>query len=52
MIEQGKARPLRGVDDLSEREQQYCALDSWCTLQAYLSIMKKQKELGGGERRR
>ena len=44
LIEQGKAKPLRGVDDLSEREQQYCALDSWCTLQAYLSIMKKQKE--------
>jgi len=40
LIEQGKARPLRGVADLSEREQQYCALDSWCTLQAYLSIVK------------
>ena len=51
LIEQGKARPLRGVDDLSEREQQYCALDSWCTLQAYLSIMKKQKERSGESRR-
>jgi hypothetical protein len=51
LIEQGKARPLRGVNDLSEREQQYCALDSWCTLQAYLSIMKKEKERSGGRRR-
>jgi hypothetical protein len=41
LIEQGKARPLRGVYDLSEREQQYCALDSWCTLQAYLKIKEK-----------
>ena len=41
LIEQGKARPLRGVSDLSEGEQQYCALDSWCTLQAYLSILKR-----------
>ena len=44
LIEQGKARPLRGVDDLNEREQQYCALDSWCTLKAYLSIRKGMVE--------
>mmetsp|Transcript_7973 Transcript_7973/g.12487 ORF Transcript_7973/g.12487 Transcript_7973/m.12487 type:complete len:327 (-) Transcript_7973:1144-2124(-) len=50
LIEQGKARPLRGVDDLSEREQQYCALDSWCTLQAYLSIRRRMmgEEDGAG----
>mmetsp|Transcript_11383 Transcript_11383/g.17473 ORF Transcript_11383/g.17473 Transcript_11383/m.17473 type:complete len:293 (-) Transcript_11383:1123-2001(-) len=35
MIEQGKAKPLQGIDDLSRAEQQYAALDSWCTLQAY-----------------
>ena len=46
LIEQGKARPLRGVDDLNEREQQYCALDSWCTLKAYLSIMERMEEKG------
>jgi hypothetical protein len=43
LIEQGKARPLRGVGDLNEREQQYCALDSWCTLKAYLSIMERRR---------
>ncbi len=58
LIEQGKARPLRGLYDLSQREQQYCALDSWCTLHAYLRIKEKmlmmeEKEgrmvvLGGG----
>ena len=52
LIEQGKARPLRGVGDLSEREQQYCALDSWCTLQAYLSIVEgslvEEEEGDGG----
>ena len=35
MIEQGKARPLRGINDLSHEEQQYAALDAWCTLQAF-----------------
>ena len=44
LIEQGKAKPLRGVDDLSEREQQYCALDSWCTLQAYLRMKERMSE--------
>mmetsp|Transcript_19496 Transcript_19496/g.32024 ORF Transcript_19496/g.32024 Transcript_19496/m.32024 type:complete len:127 (+) Transcript_19496:175-555(+) len=47
LIEQGKARPLRGVGDLNEREQQYCALDSWCTLRAYLSIMERMMENDG-----
>ncbi len=49
LIEQGKARPLRGVSDLNEREQQYCALDSWCTLKAYLSIMERMEEKEEGE---
>lgn len=51
LIEQGRARPLRGVSDLNGREQQYCALDSWCTLMAYLSIrermMMEEEESGG-----
>lgn len=35
MIEQGKAKSLQSLADLSSAEQQYAALDSWCTLQAY-----------------
>ena len=35
LIEQGKKPPLRGIHDLSDEEQQYAALDSWATLQAY-----------------
>ena len=38
LIEQGKAPPLRSVSDLSTQEQQYAALDAWCTLQAYNSL--------------
>lgn len=34
-IEQGKAPPLRSIWELSDKEQQYAALDAWCTLQAY-----------------
>ena len=48
LIEQGKAKPLKGVSDLSTREQQYCALDSWCTLQAYLSMKDMMMVEGGG----
>lgn len=40
MIEQGKAKPLKRLDDLTDKEQQYAALDSWCTLQGYLRIQK------------
>jgi hypothetical protein len=35
MIEQGKAPPLKSIHDLKKKEQQYAALDAWCTLQAY-----------------
>lgn len=35
LIEQGKAKPLRGLGDLKRHEQQYAALDAWCTLQVY-----------------
>jgi hypothetical protein len=42
MIEQGKAKPLKGFHDLTSKEKQYSALDSWCTLQAYLRILSLQ----------
>ena len=35
LIEQGRAPPLQGIEDLSQGEQQYAALDAWCTLYAY-----------------
>lgn len=38
MIEQGKAQPLNSIHELSKKEKQYAALDSWCTLQAYRRI--------------
>jgi len=34
-VEQGKAPRPTSLADLSEKERQYAALDSWCTLQAY-----------------
>lgn len=40
MIEQGKAKPLRGLFDLKPQEQQYAALDAWCTLQVYQRIQE------------
>jgi hypothetical protein len=43
LIEQGKAKPLKGLSDLSQEEQHYAALDAWCTLQAY----KRLKETNG-----
>ena len=43
MIEQGKSKPLKGVHELSEKEKQYAALDSWCTLEAYTRIIKIQE---------
>jgi hypothetical protein len=43
LIEQGKAKPLKGLSDLSQEEQHYAALDAWCTLQAY----KRLKEING-----
>lgn len=41
MIEQGKAPQLKGLGDLSEKEQQYAALDAWCTLQAYRKLKRR-----------
>lgn len=35
LIEQGKAKPLKGLDDLKKSQHQYAALDSWCTLKIY-----------------
>lgn len=48
-IEQGKAPPLRGIADLSQKEKDYAALDAWCTLHVYekikdLGITRNQKE--------
>lgn len=40
LIEQGKAEPLRGLFDLQEKDQQYAALDSWCTLKAYQELLQ------------
>ncbi|KAG7365535.1 3'-5' exonuclease [Nitzschia inconspicua] len=39
-IEQGKAKPLRGLWDLSHKEQTYAALDAWCTLKVYQQLKK------------
>lgn len=41
LIEQGKARPLKGLQDLSLFEQQYAALDAWCTLAVYERLEQK-----------
>jgi len=46
LIEQGKAKPLRGLSDLKPKEQQYAALDAWYTLQAYRRIQKTTNTLG------
>jgi len=39
LIEQGKAKPLRGLFDLNRNLQQYAALDSWCTLKIYQRLL-------------
>ena len=39
-IEQGKAKPLRKLADLTTAEQQYAALDAWCTLEAFLWLTR------------
>lgn len=44
MIEQGKAKPLRGLEDLSRKEQTYAALDAWCTLLVYERIKKEMQK--------
>ncbi len=38
LIEQGKAKPLRSMNNLSLKEQQYAALDAWCTLAVYVRL--------------
>mmetsp|Transcript_2607 Transcript_2607/g.5657 ORF Transcript_2607/g.5657 Transcript_2607/m.5657 type:complete len:314 (+) Transcript_2607:122-1063(+) len=46
-IERGKAEPLTGLCDLNDNQQQYAALDSWCTLKVYQrmrSILEKKEE--------
>eukprot|EP00977_Amphora_coffeiformis_P008613 scaffold1953_cov176-Amphora_coffeaeformis.AAC.31 len=40
LIEQGKAKSLRRVADLTAREQQYAALDAWCTLEAFSRLTR------------
>jgi hypothetical protein len=35
LIEQGKKPPLKSIHELTAKEVQYAALDSWCTLTAY-----------------
>jgi len=44
LIEQGKKPPLKSIRQLSEKELQYAALDSWCTLQAYKHFRKAMME--------
>lgn len=44
LIEQGKAKPLRGLFDLKKKAQQYAALDAWCTLQVYQRMAKSVDE--------
>jgi len=39
LIEQGKAEPLQGLSDLNTTQQQYAALDAWCTLQVYQRLL-------------
>jgi hypothetical protein len=44
LIEQGKMKALRGLSDLTKREQEYAALDAWCTLKVYERIQQLQDE--------
>jgi hypothetical protein len=43
LIEQGKRKPLRGLSDLTTGEQEYAALDAWCTLMVYERIQLLQQ---------
>lgn len=43
MIEQGKSKPLKGIYELSWKEKQYAALDSWCTLLGYRRMINIQQ---------
>jgi hypothetical protein len=40
LIEQGKAPPLKSIDELTFEEKQYAALDAWCTLYAYRRLQE------------
>jgi len=44
LIEQGKAKPLRGLFDLNRNLQQYAALDSWCTLKIYQRLLLEMEK--------
>jgi len=46
LIEQGKAKPLRGLFDLNKNHQQYAALDSWCTLKIYQRLLSEMERSG------
>lgn len=41
LMEQGKKPRLQSLRQLSRAEQQYAALDSWCTLRAYQSLRQQ-----------
>lgn len=47
LIEQGKAKPLKGLHDLNENQQQYAALDSWCTLKIYQRMLQEIEKING-----
>jgi hypothetical protein len=40
LMEMGQRKPPSSIHDLTEKELQYCALDAWCTLQAYQRLVK------------
>jgi 3'-5' exonuclease len=40
LMEMGQRKRPSSIRDLSKKELQYCALDAWCTLQAYQRLMK------------
>lgn len=47
-IENGSSPRLQSMYNLSEKEQQYAALDSWCNLQVYKRFMKHLSPLAEG----
>mmetsp|Transcript_26254 Transcript_26254/g.40263 ORF Transcript_26254/g.40263 Transcript_26254/m.40263 type:complete len:353 (-) Transcript_26254:1382-2440(-) len=47
-IEQNRHPPLRGIYDLTRREQLYAALDAWCTLQAWVRLDEYSKNRPSG----
>jgi hypothetical protein len=47
LIEQGKMKPLRGLGDLTTGEQEYAALDAWCTLKVYERLQLLEQGYNG-----